>query len=92
MLCVRFSDIESPRGWKYVVRPFEASLREAPQDEALLMPSTAFLMLRGGRESGRLEARRAPMQPIILVGCHGPDCSFHGIVTALLHAYCIIDL
>jgi hypothetical protein len=40
----------------------EASLREAPQDEErLLMPSKAYLMLRARR--ARLEARTAAMQP-----------------------------
>jgi hypothetical protein len=56
---------------------FEASLREAPQDEEMfLMPSKIYLILRSVRpstplcggaqgEGTRLEGRRAPLQPIL---------------------------
>jgi hypothetical protein len=48
--------------------PFEASLREAPQDEGiLLMPSTAYLILSRPR-SGRVEGRTAAMQPGLWLG------------------------
>src|SRR5580704_9675547 len=76
---------------------FEASLREAPQDEVfILMPSTTCLMTRSGpaRPSGvSKHALPSAVRFLTLRSAHPtrPRPSLHGIVTALLHACCIIE-
>jgi hypothetical protein len=79
MLCARFSDIGISLELEGCRASFEASLREAPQDEAFLTPSTAFLMMRSDlAQPGRVSKHPGhSMQPIIRVGCRGrPTAAF----------------
>ena len=96
MLCVRFSDIGISLGLEECRASFEASLREAPQDEVfILMSATTCLMTTSGPARPRRvskHALRLSRALLTLRSAHPPRPrpSLHGIVTALLHAYCII--